>query len=163
MRLALLAGSIVTAVVLAAVVLARGDGAEADGPVAWAQQASSVCERGLTEARALVAAADAIADAEERALHLYRGATRVEADVLTDLRALAAPRAERPAIAAALEMLSESHDLDVAAISELEREFDSTLLKRRVTETVPVAAELRRRFLALGADGCARYLNPVSY
>jgi hypothetical protein len=62
-----------------------------------------------------------------------------------------------------LRTLSESHDADVAAVASLEDRFDRTLLQQRVAETVPVAADLRARFLALGADGCARYLNPVSY
>lgn len=162
MRLALLAGLVGIAVLVAVVVLAReGGDAEAEEP--WGRRASAVCERGLTQARAVIAEAEEIADAEERALHLYRGATEVEADVLAGLEALPQPAGSHGEIESALQILRDSHDADVAAVAELERDFDASLLEQRVNETVPITADLRTRFLTLEADGCARYLNPSSY
>jgi hypothetical protein len=62
-----------------------------------------------------------------------------------------------------LAVLDRSHAADVTAVARLERRFDETLLERRVNDTVAVAADLRARFIELGADGCARYYNPESY
>jgi hypothetical protein len=161
MRLALLAGGVAVAVLVAVVALGRGGSEEEAAP--WAQQASEICERGLADARAVVASGDAIADSELRAVHLYGGATQVEAGVLADLEALPRPEESAATITRTLQVFAGSHDEDVVAVAKLERRFDRALLERRVNETVPIAADLRARFLRLGADGCARYLNPESY
>ena len=48
-------------------------------------------------------------------------------------------------------------------LARLRRSFDRSVFERRVNETVPVLADLRSRFTALGATGCVSYYDPSSY
>ena len=161
MRMLLLAGAVGVAV-LAAVVFAGLRLLDDDEP-AWAERATAACERGLTEARAAVDAGKAIAGTERRTLQVYAASTEIEAGVLTDLAELSRPSEDELAIERTLAILSRSHQADVVAVERLRRIFDPQLLERRVNDTIPVLADVRSRFAALGAAGCVRYYDPASY
>jgi hypothetical protein len=160
MRMIVLLAGVAAAVLVAVVVLGRGAAADEEPP--WAQRASAACERGLAEARRLVERSASLPP-QRRVIAEYGGATRIETGVIAELRALPRPRQDAAEIAAVLAVLDRSHAADVTAVARLERRFDETLLERRVNDTVAVAADLRARFIELGADGCARYYNPESY
>jgi hypothetical protein len=161
MRMLLLAGGVAIAV-LAVVVVVGLDLVGEDEPP-WSEQASAACERGIEQARAVISAGEAIANDEKRALDVYAGATAVEADVIAELDALPRPSADELAIERTLTIVAASHRADVAAIGRLRRSFDPQLFERRVNDTVPILADLRSRFAALGAAGCIRYYDPASY
>ena len=83
--------------------------------------------------------------------------------MIAELEELPRPAADEQAIAAALVVVNDSHRDDVAAVRSLRRQFDRALFERRVNETVPVLADLRSRFGALGATGCVTYYDPSAY
>ncbi len=161
MRMLLLAGAVAVAV-LAGVVFV-GLRVLGDDEPAWSERATAVCDRGLAEARAAVSAGEQIAGVERRTLQVYAASTEIEASVLADLEELPRPTEDELAIERTLAILTTSHRADVAAVARLRSSFDEQLLERRVNETIPVLADVRGRFLALGAAGCARYYDPASY
>ena len=161
MRMLLLAGGVAIAVLAVVVVVGLDLLGEEEPP--WSEQASAACERGIAEARKVISAGEAIANDEKRALDVYAGATAVEADVIAELDALRRPSADELAIERTLTIIAASHRADVAAIGRLRRSFDPQLFERRVNDTVPILADLRSRFAALGAAGCMRYYDPVTY
>jgi hypothetical protein len=159
MRLLLLAGGVAVAVL--AVVLVLGFGVlDGDEPT-WSERASESCERGLEQAQDLLSAGEAIASDERRALDVYAGATEIEATVISELEALAPPADDELMIERAI--VVGSHRADRAALARLRRRFDPQLLERRVNDTIPILADLRRRFASLGATGCVQYYDPSSY
>jgi len=161
MRMLLLAGGVAIAV-LAVVVVVGLDLVGEDEPP-WSEQASAACERGIERAREVISAGEAIANDEKRALDVYAGATDVEADVIAELDTLSRPSADELAIERTLTIVAASHRADVAAIGRLRRSFDRQLFEQRVNDTVPILADLRSRFAALGAAGCIRYYDPASF
>jgi hypothetical protein len=160
-RMLLLAGGVALAVL--AVVVVVGLRLTDDDEPPWSEQASAACERGLAQALEVVSAGEAIANDEKRALDVYAGATAVEAELIAELDAIPRPAADELAIERTLAKVSASHRADKAAITRLRRSFDQQLFERRVNDTIPILADLRSRFAALGAAGCIRYYDPVSY
>jgi hypothetical protein len=161
MRMLLLAGA-VAAAVLAVVVVVGLRVLDEDEP-SWAEQASATCDRALAEARAAVSAGESVAGTERRTLQVYAASTEIEAGVLAELEALPRPSEDELPIERTLALLTRSHRADVAAVERLRRSFDPQLFERRVNETIPVLADVRGRFMALGAAGCVRYYDPASY
>jgi hypothetical protein len=161
MRVLLLAGCVAVAALVAVLVVGL-DLLGEDEP-AWSEQASAACERGITDAREVISAGEAIANDEKRALDVYAGATAVEADLIAELDALPRPSADELAIERTLAIIAASHRADVAAIRRLRRSFDRQLFERRVNDTIPILADVRSRFAALGAAACIRYYDPSSY
>ena len=161
MRMLLLAGGIAIAVLAVVVVVGLELVGEDEPP--WSEQASAACERGIVRAREVISAGEAIANDEKRALDVYAGATAVEADVIAELDTLPRPSADELAIERTLTIVAASHRADVAAIARLRRNFDRQLFEQRVNDTVPILADLRSRFAALGAAGCIRYYDPAAY
>jgi hypothetical protein len=134
-----------------------------DEEPAWAEQASAVCEGGLSDTRALIASAASVTDPERRFLQVYAGSTEVEAGVLATLQGLPRPAEEGVAIAETLRVVGDSHRADRAALRRLRREFDVELLQRRIDEAAGVLALARGRFASLGAEACVDYYDPASY
>ncbi len=161
MRMLLLAAAVAIAVLAAVVVVGLRLVAE-DEPT-WAEEASAACERGLAKAREIVSAGDAIASDKKRALDVYAAATGVEGTVIAELEALSRPAEDELAIGRTLAIVSDSHLADGASVERLRLRFDRELLERRVNDTIPILADLRRRFASLDADGCVRYYDPASY
>ena len=161
MRMLLLAGAVAVAV-LAGVVLV-GFRLVGDDDPKWAEHASAACERGLEESRWAVAATRSVTPVEQRALQLFTAATEIESTVLAELQALRRPAADELAIGRALAIIAEAHNADLRLIGRLRQNFDERLFERRVTAALPVSDDLRRQFESLGADGCVRYYDPVSY
>ena len=161
MRMLLLAGGVAIAVLAVVVVVGLELVGEDEPP--WSEQASAACERGIVRARDVISAGEAIANDEKRALDVYAGATAVEADVIAELDTLPRPSADELAIERTLTIVAASHRADVAAIARLRRNFDRQLFEQRVNDTVPILADLRSRFAALGAAGCIRYYDPAAY
>ena len=161
MRMLVLAGGVALAVVVLVVVV--GLRLTGDDDPDWGARATEVCERGLSRAREALGAGESIGPDEKRALDVYAGATEIESEVIAELEDLPRPAADEQAIAATLAVVSESHADDVAALRSLRRRFDRALFERRVNETVPVLADLRTRFGALGASGCVSYYDPDAY
>jgi hypothetical protein len=161
MRMLLLAGAVAVAVLAAVVVV--GIRLTAEDEPDWAERASSACERGLTESRAALSAGNSVAEVEERSLQVYAAATEIESGVLAELRALPRPAEDELLIERTLAIVTRSHRADVVALQRLRRDFDLQILERRVDDTIPILADLRARFQALGADGCVRYYDPASY
>ena len=161
MRMLLLAGGVAIAVLAVVVVVGLELVGEDEPP--WSEQASAACERGIERAREVISAGEAIASDEKRALDVYAGATAVEADVIAELDTLPRPSADELAIERTLTIVAASHRADVAAIARLRRSFDRQLFEQRVNDTVPILADLRSRFAALGAAGCIRYYDPAAY
>jgi hypothetical protein len=161
MRMLLLAGGVAIAVL--AVVVVVGLNLVGEDEPAWSEQASAACERGIEQAREVISAGESIANDEKRALDVYAGATAVEADVIAELDALPRPSADELAIERTLAIVAASHRADVAAIARLRRSFDAQLFERRVNDTIPILADVRSRFAALGAAACIRYYDPASY
>lgn len=161
MRMLLLAGGVAIAVL--AVVVVVGLNLVGEDEPKWSERASAACERGIAQARDVVSAGEAIANDEKRALDVYAGATAVEAEVIAELDALARPAADELAIERTIAILATSHRADKAAIARLRRSFDPQLFERRVNDTIPILADVRSRFAALGAAACIRYYDPVTY
>ena len=161
MRMLLLAGGVAIAVLAVVVVVGMKLVGEDEPP--WSERASTACERGIEQALDVISAGEAIASDEKRALDVYAGATDVEADVIAELDALPRPSADELAIARTLSIVAASHRADVAAIARLRRSFDPQLFERRVNDTIPILADVRSRFAALGAAACIRYYDPVTY
>jgi hypothetical protein len=161
MRMLLLAGGV--AVLVLAAVLVVGLRVLGDDEPPWSERATVVCDRGLAEARAAVSAGEAVAGLERRTLQVYAASTEIEAGVLADLEELPRPAEDELAIERTLGILAQSHRADRAAVERLRRNFDSELLERRVNDTIPILADVRGRFMALGAAGCVRYYDPASY
>jgi hypothetical protein len=161
MRMLVLAGAVAVAVLAAVVIVGLRLAGDDEEP--WAERATVVCDRGLAEARAAVSAGESIAGVERRTLQVYAASTEIEARVLADLEALPRPSGDELAIERTLAILSKSHQADVVAVERLRRDFDPELLERRVNDTIPILADIRGRFMALGAAGCVRYYDPASY
>jgi hypothetical protein len=158
----LLPAAAAAVVVLAAVVFV-GLRVFGDEDSSWAERASEACEGGLSDTRALIAAAASVADPERRALQVYAGSTEVEAGVLAKLEALPRPGEEGVSIAETLRVVTASHRADQATLRRLRREFDVALLQRRIGRAADVLALARGRFASLGADRCVVYYDPASY
>ena len=182
MRMLLLAGAVAAAVLAGVVVVglrlvgeddqhvlivAVGDGQGEETNVKRAivrcNLATAACERGLEESRGAVAASRSVGSVEERALQLFTAATEIESTVLAELQVLPRPAADDLAIGRALEIIANAHDEDLLLIDRLRQKFDEKLFERRVNAALPVSDDLRRRFESLGAEGCVRYYDPVSY
>jgi hypothetical protein len=161
MRMLLLAGAVAVAT-LAAVVVVGLRVVDDDEPT-WPEQASKACERGLAEARAAVAAGNAVTDAEQRTVELYASATEIEGGVLAELEALPRPPEDELVIEQTLAILQESHETDMRAVRALRFRFDPVLLQRRIDDTVAILGDVRARFRSLGADDCVSYYDPASY
>lgn len=161
MRMLALAGA-VALVVLAAVLFVGFRVLGEDEPT-WGQRATAACDRSLAEARAAVSAGEAVAGIERRTLQVYAASTQIEAGLLDELEELPRPEADELAIERTLGILDRSHQADKVAVERLRRSFDPQLLERRVNETIPILADVRKRFTALRAPGCVRYYDPASY
>ena len=161
MRMLLLAGAV--AIVVLAVVVVVGIKLTRDDGAQWAEQATAACERGLAEAQAAVDAAKEVPDLPARALQIYAAATAIESGVLAELQALPRPADDGPAIQRTLAIIVDSHREDIVAVERLRRSFDPKLLERRVNDSLPLLDDLRKRFDRLGANGCVRYYDPLSY
>ena len=161
MRILLVAGSVAIAVLVAVVVI--GLRLTRDDEPDWSGQATAACEQALGRGRHLAAAGAAITPLERRVVEVFGGATEIEADMLAELEALPRPSADEEEIVQTLTVVAESHQGDLALLAKLRRSFDQQLFERRVNETIPVLADLRARFTALGATGCVSYYDPNSY
>ena len=161
MRMLLLTGGVALSVLAAVVVVGLRVLGE-DDPT-WAESATAACERGLAEARAAVSAGKQVAGLERRTLQVYDASTEIEAVVLAELEELSRPSEDELAIERTLSILEDSHAADATTIARLRRDFDAEVLERRVNETIPILADVRARFRALGATGCVRYYDPESY
>jgi hypothetical protein len=161
MRMLALAGAV--ALVVLAAVLFVGFRVLGEDEPSWGERATTACDRSLAEARAAVAAGESVAGVERRTLQVYAASTQIEAGLLTELEGLPRPEADELAIERTLGILTRSHQADRAAVERLRRNFDTQLLERRVNDTIPVLADVRKRFTTLGAPGCVRYYDPASY
>jgi hypothetical protein len=161
MRIALLAGVVAVAVLVAVVVV--GLRLTGDDEPDWAANATAACEQALGRGRDLVVAGAAITPVERRVVEVFAGATEIEADMLAELEALPRPSADDEAIEQVLAVVADSHRDDLRVLAQLRRSFDRGAFERRVNQTVPVLADLRSRFTALGATGCVSYYDPDSY
>ncbi len=161
MRIALLAGAVAVAAFVAVVVVGLRLTGE-DEPE-WSARATEACARALGRGRDLVSAGASIRPVERQVLEVFAGAAEIEADMLSELEALTRPSADDKEIERVLTLVADSHQDDLAVLARLRRTFDRRVFERRVNETVPVLADLRSRFTALGATGCVRYYDPRSY
>jgi hypothetical protein len=161
MRIALLAGAVAVVVLVAVVVV--GLRLTGDDEPDWAANATAACEQALGRGRDLVVAGAAITPVERRVVEVFAGATEIEADMLAELEALPRPSADDEAIEQVLAVVADSHRDDLRVLAQLRRSFDRGAFERRVNQTVPVLADLRSRFTALGATGCVSYYDPDSY
>jgi hypothetical protein len=161
MRIFLVAGAVAVAVLVAVVVV--GLRLTGDDEPDWSGQATAACEQALGRGRQLATAGAAITPVERRVVEVFAGAAEIEADMLAELEALPRPTADEQAIARTLAVVAESHQDDLALLAKLRRSFDRRLFERRVNETIPILADLRARFTALGATGCVSYYDPNSY
>jgi hypothetical protein len=161
MRIALLAGAVAVAVLVAVVVV--GLRLTGDDEPDWADDATAACEQALGRGRDLAVSGAAIRPVERQVVEVFAGAIEIESDMLSELEALPRPSADDDEIARVLAVVADSHRDDVAVLARLRRSFDRGVFERRVNETVPVLADLRSRFRALGATGCVSYYDPSSY
>ena len=92
MRIALLAGGVAVAVLVAVVVV--GLRLTGDDEPKWSEQATAACERALVRGRALVVAGAAIKPVERQVVEVFAGAIEVESDMLSELQALPRPSAD---------------------------------------------------------------------
>jgi hypothetical protein len=161
MRILLVAGGVAVAVLVAVVVI--GLRLTGDDEPEWSGQATAACEQALGRGRKLAATGAAITPVERRVVEVFAGAAEIEADMLAELSALPRPSADEEEIKRTLTVVAESHQDDLAVLAKLRRTFDRRLFERRVNETIPVLADLRARFTALGATGCVSYYDPNSY
>ena len=161
MRIFLVAGAVAVAVLVAVVVV--GLRLTGDDQPDWSGQATAACEQALGRGRQLATAGASITPVERRVVEVFEGAAEIEADMLAELEALPRPTADEQAIAKTLAVVAESHQDDLALLATLRRSFDQRLFERRVNETIPILADLRARFTALGATGCVSYYDPNSY
>jgi hypothetical protein len=129
----------------------------------WSAHATAACEQALGRGRELAAAGAEITPVERQVVEVFAGATEIEADMLAELEALPRPSADEAEIERTLAVVAESHEGDLALLATLRRSFDQALFERRVNETIPILADLRARFTALGATGCVSYYDPNSY
>ena len=157
----LLAGGVAVAVLVAVVVV--GLRLTGDDEPEWSSPPTEACERALGRGRDLAAAGAAITPVERRVVEVFAGAAEIEADMLAELEALPRPSGDAEEIERVLAVVAESHQDDLAVLAKLRRSFDQRLFERRVNETIPVLADLRSRFTALGATGCVSYYDPNSY
>jgi hypothetical protein len=100
---------------------------------------------------------------ERRIVEVFAGAAAIESDLLAELEALPRPSRDAEEIEEVLKVVAESHRDDLSVLEQLRRSFDRGVFERRVNETIPVLADLRSRFAALGAKGCVSYYDPDSY
>ena len=161
MRILLVAGSVAVAVLVAVVVI--GLRITRDDEPDWSGQATVACEQALARGRELATAGAAITPVERRVVEVFAGAAEIESDMLTELQALPRPSEDAEEIERVLVVVAESHRDDLGVLGKLRRSFDQRLFERRVNETIPVLADLRSRFAALGATGCVSYYDPNSY
>ena len=161
MRILLLAGGVAVAVLVAVVVV--GLRLTGDDEPEWSKPATAACERALGRGRDLAASGATITPVERRVVEVFAGATDIEADMLAELEALPRPVGDATEIERTLAVVAGSHQDDLAVLAKLRRRFDRSLFERRVNETIPVLADLRSRFTALGATGCVSYYDPNSY
>jgi hypothetical protein len=161
MRILLLGGGVAVAVLVAVVIVGLALTREDDPE--WPERATAACERSLSRGQALAAAGATITPVERRIVEVFAGAAEIESDMLAELEALPRPSGDAEEIEQALEAVAESHRDDLAVLDQLRRSFDRAVFERRVNETIPILADLRSRFTALGATGCVRYYDPDSY
>jgi hypothetical protein len=161
MRIALLAGAVAVAVLVAVVVV--GLRLTGDDEPEWSERATAACERALGRGRDLVVAGAAIRPVERQVVEVFAGSIDIEADMLSRLAALPRPSGDDEEIDQVLTVVADSHRDDLAVLAQLRRSFNRRVFERRVNETIPVLADLRSRFTALGATGCVSYYDPNSY
>ena len=161
MRIALLAGAVAVAVLVAVVVV--GLRLTGDDEPDWAEHATAACERALGRGRDLAVSGAEIRPVERQVVEVFAGAIEIESDMLSELEALPRPSADDEDIDQVLAVVADSHADDLAVLARLRRSFNRSVFERRVNETVPVLADLRSRFTALGATGCVSYYDPSSY
>ena len=96
-------------------------------------------------------------------MEVFAGATEIEADMLAELEALPRPPADAEEIEAGARSRRRVAPGRPRRAREAAPELRPRLFERRVNETIPVLADLRSRFTALGATGCVSYYDPNSY
>jgi hypothetical protein len=161
MRIALLAGAVAVAVLVAVVVV--GLRLTGDDEPDWAADATAACEQALGRGRDLVVSGATIRPVERQVVEVFAGSIAIESDLLSELEALPRPSADAQEIEQVLAVVADSHRDDLAVLARLRRSFDRGVFERRVNETIPVLTDLRSRFTALGATGCVSYYDPDSY
>lgn len=157
----LLAGA--AAVVVLGVVVFVGLRVVGEDAPDWAERASATCENGVADTRALIVAAAAAESADARALQVYAGSVEVEAGVLARLEALPRPDDDAVEIEQVLEVIEESHQVDLELVDQLRDSYDGEALRRRLEDVEPLLPYIRTTFASLGADDCVVYYDPVTY
>jgi len=128
---------------------------------AWLRGSTAVCERGVVEAKALIArsqlatqadllayAADAIALADKRR---------------RELTTLPVGPEDKRAVQELIARFRRAVDTDRAAVTKLERRWSDAELKRWLRDDLRYSLALKSDALELGSRACARYFDPATY
>lgn len=129
----------------------------------WGDRASALCRTAIRNVILAFAREVAAETDDKRSVRLYLETTALDGKLLEDLRAVPAAPADQADVDKAVGALEAQHDEDIRAGDQLRRRFDAALYRQAVDRYDKEAARVRPLFRALGAAGCARYLDPATY
>jgi predicted Zn-dependent protease len=127
----------------------------------WLQRADAACERGIVEAKALIARSPV--DTREQILTFARQSIALAERDRSRLAALAVAPEDRGSVRRLLALFARSVSADRAAVARLAAKWSDAAVRAWATESVRNSLALTSNALELGSRGCGRYFDPSTY
>jgi hypothetical protein len=127
----------------------------------WLRRADATCERGIVEAKALIARSPLATRAD--VLAFARAAIAVEAGTRSQLVAIQASPEDRVQVKALLALFGRSLQADRTAVARLSASWSDAVARRWLEEGTKYSLALESKALELGSRGCGRYFDPATY
>lgn len=127
----------------------------------WLKAADTTCERGIVEAKALIARSPLATN--EQILAFARESIALAERHRAQLAALKAAPEDRSSVRRLLALYAGSLRTDRAAVAKLTARWSDSTVRTWATESVRNSLALTSSALELGSRGCARYFDPSTY
>ncbi len=127
----------------------------------WLDRAGDVCDRGVVEAKALIARSPVATPTEVVAF--ARESIALEARNRAQLAALNPAPEDRAAVKSLLALFAKTVSTDRAAVAKLEARWSEATLGAWVRASFRNSLALKSRALELGSRECGRYFEPATY
>jgi predicted Zn-dependent protease len=128
---------------------------------AWLARAGGVCERGVVEAKALIARSPVSTHAE--ILAFARESIDLEERSRVQLAASKEAPEDRGAFQRLLSLFAQAVRADRAAVARLGASWSDATIRAWATESVQNSLALKSVALELGSRECSRYFEPATY
>jgi hypothetical protein len=127
----------------------------------WLERANRVCERGVSEAKALIAGSPLVTRADF--LTFARASNVLEEERRSQLAAIPASPEDRSSVRAMLARFKRANRADRTALARLGARWSQTTLRRWAQDSARLALALKADVLELGSRSCGRYFDPATY